>query len=240
VRGAFAVALVAPAVGLGLLQYRVSDAAGEIGFSDPPLYLWSTGAVAILGVLTAIEAVRSGELARVYGSSLVFLVTLLLVIGYFTPENPQAYTVPIGIYLLGLVWSAGQRRAVLSSDARTLLSFGELLAGGVLLGTTLLQAIDEEGLTYHFVLLTESIGYLLFGLMLRRKLMVVPGLAFATVAAALFAFEGEGGGTLPPWAILAIVGGALLALGFLFLVRLDFWQRLQQAAVGWWRDWEEE
>jgi hypothetical protein len=242
VRGSFVAALVAPAVGFGLLAYRVAEAgvdSAPIEFSDPPLYLWSTGTVAIVGVLAAIEAVRSRTLALAYGSSLGFLATLLLVIGYLSPENPQFYTVPVAIYLLGLVLSAGRPGAHLSEDVRGLLAWTEVLAAGILLGTTLLQAIGETGLTYHFVLLGESIAYLLLGLVMRRKLMVVPALAFTTVAAALFAFEGKGGGALPPWAILAMAGGALLALGFLFLVRLDLWQRIQRSAAGWWRGWEE-
>jgi hypothetical protein len=68
--------------------------------------------------------------------------------------------------------------------------------------------------------------------------MVVPALAFAVLSGALFAFEIQAEGAPPPWAILAIVGVALLGLGFLFLVRRDFWQRAQEMAVNWWRTWE--
>jgi hypothetical protein len=241
--GSFAVALVAPAVGFGLLAYRIAEAAADrtsIGFADPPLYLWSTATVAILGVLAVVEAVRSRTLVLAYGSSAVFLITLLLVIAHFSPDNPQAYTVPVAVYLLGLVLTSWRRGTPFSEDVRIVLSSAEVLAGVILLGTTLVQSIGEEHLTYHFLLLGESIGYLILGLLLRRRLVAAPGLAFATVAAALLAVEGSGGGgILPPWAILALAGGALLALGFLFLVRLDIWQRLQRSAIGWWRDWEE-
>jgi hypothetical protein len=68
--------------------------------------------------------------------------------------------------------------------------------------------------------------------------MVVPGLAFAVVAEALFAFEREAGGGLPPSAILALVGGFLLGVGFLFLMRRDPWERAQQTVLGWRTVWE--
>jgi drug/metabolite transporter (DMT)-like permease len=78
------------------------------------------------------------------------------------------------------------------------------------------------------------------GLLLRRRLMVVPALAFAAIAAALFAFEREAEGGVPPWAILAIVGVFLIGVGFLFLVRRDFWERAQRAVLGWGQAWEND
>ena len=80
--------------------------------------------------------------------------------------------------------------------------------------------------------------HLAVGLLLRRRLMVVPGLAFGAIAGALFAFERQAGGGLPPWAILALVGVFLIGAGFLFLIRRDYWERAQRAALGWWQAWE--
>ena len=164
-------------------------------------------------------------------------VRLLLGIGHFRPENPQAYIVPIGLYLLGTARFLSPHRASLPEDLRFLPSLTEIAAAGVLLGTTFLQTFND-GTTYRFVLLGETIAYLAAGLLLRRRLMVVPALAFAAIAGTLFAFELEAEGGVPPWAILAIVGVFLIGAGFLFLVRRDFWERAQRAVIGWWQTWE--
>ncbi|MCJ7510642.1 MAG: zinc ribbon domain-containing protein [Dehalococcoidia bacterium] len=236
-----AVALFAPNIGYGLLAFRASEAA-DIGrtfvISEPPLYLWSMGAVAVFGLLLAAEAWRTRAMAVGYASSVTLLTALLLGIGHFRPENPQAYTVPIGLYLLGTARFLSPHRESLPEDLAFLPNMAEIAAAGVLLGTTFLQAFNDDT-TYRFILLGESIVYLLAGLLLRRRLMVVPALAFAAIAAALFAFERQAEGGVPPWAILAIVGVSLIGVGFLFLVRRDLWERAQRAVFGWWQAWEE-
>jgi hypothetical protein len=236
-----AVALFAPNIGYGLLAFRASEAA-DIGqtfvISESPLYLWSMGAVAVFGLLLAVEAWRTRAVAVGYAASVALLTALLLGISHFRPENPQAYIVPIGLYLLGAARFLSPHRASLPEDFRFLPGLAEIAAAGVLLGTTFLQTFDG-GTTYRFILLGETIAYLAVGLLLRRRLMVVPALAFAAIAGALFAFELEAEGGVPPWAILAIVGVFLIGVGFLFLVRRDFWERAQRVVLGWWQEWED-
>ena len=236
-----ALALMSTGVGFGLLSYRL-DKATDLGLtipvSEPALYLWSTAAVAVLGLVAVAEALRTRSLTIGYAASLVLLVALLLAIGRLRPENPQAYVAPIGIYLLGYARFAGGHAKRLPEEMRTLIAPAELGAAGVLLGTTLIQALGDEGLTYEFVLLAETIVYVLAGLLLRRRLIVLPGLAFAGISGVLFALSGEGGGSLPPWAILAIAGAALLALGSVLLGRRDIWEWAQRQVRGLWRSWE--
>jgi hypothetical protein len=236
-----AVALFAPNVGFGLLSFRISEAT-DIGktlpVAEPPVYLWSTGAVAFFGLLLTTEASRLRSLLLGYAGGVVLLTALLLGIGYLRLENPQPYVVPIGLFLLATARLLSSRRSLLSEDVRIAPEITEITAAIVLLGTTLIQTFGEHGTTYRFVLLGETIAYLLVGLLLRRRFMVVPALACAILSGALFAFEMRAEGAPPPWAILAIVGVALLGLGFLFLVRRDFWQRAQETAVNWWRTWE--
>jgi hypothetical protein len=236
-----AIALFAPNVGFGLLSFRISEATdiGEtLPVAEPPLYLWSTGAVAFFGLLLAAEAGRIRSLLLGYASSVVLLTALLLGIGHFQLENPQPYVVPIALFMLATARLLSDRRKFLPEDVALAPDLTEVTAGVVLLGTTLVQTFGEHGTIYRFVLLGETIAYLLVGLLLRRRLMVVPALAFAALSGALFAFEIQAEGAPPPWAILAIVGVALLGLGFLFLVRRDFWQRAQEMAVNWWQSWE--
>jgi hypothetical protein len=236
-----ALALISTGVGFGLLIFRLDEAADigrTIPLSEPTLYLWSTAAVAVFGLLTVAEALRTRSLPIGYTASLVLLVALLLAIGRLRPENPQAYVVPIGLYLLGYARFAGGHAKRLPEEMRALVTPAELGAAAVLLGTTLVQALGEDGLTYKFLLLGESIVYVLAGLLLRRRLIVLPGLTSAATSAVLFAFSGEAGGGLPPWAILAIAGAALLALGSVLLGRRDLWERAQRQMKGFWRGWE--
>jgi len=195
------------------------------------------GAVAVLGLLVAVEAWRRRSMEAGYASSVVLLVALLLGIGHFRPENPQPYVVPIGLHLLLTSWIFSPRRVRVPEEFRELVKVAEVAAAGLLLGTTFIQTFDD-GTTYRFVLLGETITYLAVGLLLRRRLMVVPGLAFGAISGALFAFERQADGGLPPWAILALVGVFLIGAGFVFLVRRDYWERAQRAALGWWQAWE--
>ena len=236
-----AIALFAPIIGFGLLSFRINEAmdVGEtILIVEPPLYLWSMGAVAFFGLLLAAEAGRIRSLLLGYASSVVLFTALLLGISYFQPENPQAYVVPAGLYLLGTARFLSAHRESLPEDLRFAPDLTEIAAAAVLLGTTLVQTFGEDGTIYRFVLLGETTTYLLVGLLLRRRLMVLPALAFAALSGTLFAFEIEAEDAPPAWAILATVGVVLLGLGFLFLMRRDIWRRAQEIAIGWWRAWE--
>ena len=232
-----AIALFAPNIGYGLLAFRVGEAA-DIGrtyvISEPLLYLWSMGAAAIFGLVLAIEAWRRRSMAVGYASSVILLVALLLASATSGPRTRRP-TCCRSDSISALLFDP--RRVRVPGEFRELVGVAEVAAAALLLGTTFIQTFDD-GTTYRFVLLGESIAYLATGLLLRRRLMVVPALAFAAVAGALFAFERQAGGGLPPWAILGLVGGFLIGVGFLFLMRRDIWERAQRAVLGWWTAWE--
>ena len=107
----------------------------------------------------------------------------------------------------------------------------------MLMGTSLAQTFTEESINYRFVLLGEAVTYLLVGLLFRRRYMVVSAGSFLVLGGALFGLEAQRDYETPPWAILALVGVALLALGFLFMLRRDWLQDSQKLAVGWWNGW---
>src|SRR5436309_2415048 len=83
-----AYALVAPAVGFGLLaaDANTARAKGEL-FETSALYQWSTLATAVVALLALVESsiARRGWLLA--GASAIMLITILLQIGRFHPDN---------------------------------------------------------------------------------------------------------------------------------------------------------
>jgi len=218
----------APTVGLLLLAIQ--------GDPDPvatSLYVTTTAAVGFLGLLLAADAWLYRRLDPTgIGATLAFLLALLMGIGHFRPDNVQAYTVPVALYLLGGTVFLGRAR-VLSDELKPLIPWLELTAAGVLLVPPASEFLASPGLMEVSLLLGEALAVLLLGVGARRRFLVLPGVGFIVVAALRQAFA-TGGGGLPPWAVLAIAGAVVLGVGFSLLLQFDLWLRWHRAMVAWW------
>ena len=105
---AFVYVAAAPVVGWVRLAI-LADPEGFVGedpFEETALYQTAAASVLLLGLLVLAQSwlVRKVELAAgasalLAGASALLMVALLLEIGHFRPDNVQAYTAPLGVYL---------------------------------------------------------------------------------------------------------------------------------------------
>lgn len=218
-----AVLLVKPAARF-LIDWQLLDLVLHRAYGPATLATFLC-ALAFLG-----DAVVTMRRPTGYGASAFFATALLMAIARVTPNNPQAYAVPLGLYLLGLsIYVAYERDLgpVRMPAANTLLSSAVV----VMLGTTFVQSLAHP-LRYILLGLAEGLALLAFTLFLRRRYGVALSLVFLvlTVLRALF----DAANTLPNWAVIGFLGLALLGGGLAILLYRDRFDRWVAAAGARW------
>jgi hypothetical protein len=161
------------------------------------------------------------------------MAALLLGIAIARPGNAQAYTLPAGLYLIGLGLAFRRSRPLIPEH----MDLNELAfaAGSLLLSLPpAIQSFDTEGQGYLLELVV--LGLLLLGLG-----FVVSGRWL--VAAGVLTFTGIGiraltifGSHVPYWLTLALVGMACLGIGVLLLVHRERWDAARRRISRWWLD----
>ena len=233
--GSLALLGAAPVVGLVLLAVR-SDQYALTGVEavETRLYLASTAAVGLLVValLEGFWRYRRTTLAVTAGA--LGLVSLLMGIGHFHPDNVQVYTVPGGVYTLVVAILLGRVRKGLPESLNDLPGWLELSAALAILGPGLLQSF--ENVEFAGVVLGEAVVMLLIGVSMQRRLLVLPAVAFIGAIALRLTYGVAW--VLPSWMMLGIAGAFLLSLGLLLLMGRNTWSRWQQTVASWWMRWE--
>jgi hypothetical protein len=231
---AFAYAVAAPVVGWVRLR-MLADLSGFIGtehFEQTLLYQTSAAsamAVALLMVaLSWLE--RRTEIAA--GATAVMMVALLLEIGHFRPDNVQAYTAPLGVYLLAVGLLSSRVRG-LSEEVRGLIGPTESLAAILIMAPSLMQSFDENAWHYGLILLGEGLGGVGLAIVYRRPWLLGTATGFV-VANGLHYLFFAGGPALPNWAILSLAGTAVMAAGTAILLGRDRWMRWHRTVIAWW------
>ena len=198
---------------------------GAISILEPAL-----GAVtfAIAGVTYAADAAVRRILNLAYLSGGAFVVVIWAVLLWFKVEEIQAYTIPLGLGLVGLGWNERRRGQRFSYEFPTILG---LL---ILMGSAFLQSID--GVSYAVLLLLESLAALAWGVRTRSRGYVrLGGLSLAANAIAQL---GPGFVELPRWVQLGTIGGLLLGGGLAALFRREQLLAARTRLREEWRRWE--
>jgi len=159
-------------------------------------------------------------------------VALLLYIGHFRPDNVQAYTAPLGVYLLAATSLALRLRALPDSIA-VLLQPIQALGAAILMGPSLAQSWDDGGWPYALLLLGEGLLILGVALVQRWAWLLSAATAFIVLDAIRYLFNAAQ--LLPSWAILALAGLLVMAAGVAILLGRERWTLWQQALQDWWR-----
>ena len=231
---AFAYAVAAPVAGWVRLAV-LADPDGFVGtepFEETLLYQTAAASVLLLGLLMMAQwwLVRRVEIA--VGASAVLMVALLLAIGHFRPENVQAYTAPLGAYLLAGAFLA-LRVERLSDEVRLFIGPLEALGAAVLMGPSFVQSFDDDAWRYGLILLGEGLGLVALALVQRRLWLLSTSVTFVVLDGVHYLFF-AGGPALPNWAILAIAGTAVMAAGTAILLGRDRWTDWQRMVEAWW------
>ena len=227
--------LAAPITGwvrLGIL----ADDSGFIGaasFEETALYQTAAGSVLLLGLMAIAQGwmIRRMEIAA--GGTALLMVALLLEIGHFRPENVQAYSAPLGVYLL-LGSMLATRARGLSADVQAILPGVQALGAVVLMAPSLAASWQEGGWPYALILLGEGLFLLTLALVQRRVWLLSTSVGFIVLDAIQYLLSGAE--TLPPWAILAIAGSLVMAAGTAILLGRERWTEWQRSVRTWWEN----
>jgi len=196
-------------------------------------YRTFTFAVFAVALLCGFEAwhLRSRFAAAL--SSIAAISALLLTIAIWQPDSVQAYTLPVGIYLVlfGLV----VRHSLNLVDRHLMLHEAVLLVGvGYIFGPPVSNGLEAGGAGWGFLVLGEGAIFILIGLLLASRWLTVGGvLSMSGVAMRWLAVNT--GETIPYWLTLGGVGLLLLAVGTAMLLVRDQWIRRRDATTNWWR-----
>lgn len=232
---AFAYAIAAPIAGWLRLAVLADDR-GFVGtdrFEETLLYQTAAASVFLLAIMAAAHwwlVQRRVEPAIV--ASALLMVALLLEIGHFRPESAQAYTAPLGAYLLAGAFLS-QRARDLPADAQGLIGPLEALGAALIMGPSFAQSIDDGAWGYGLVLLGEGLFGVMLALVQRRVWLLGIAIGFV-VADGLHYLFFAGGPALPNWAILAIAGVSVMAAGTIILLSRERWTEWQQMVRAWW------
>jgi hypothetical protein len=223
--------LVAPAAGYGMLGSGTEKQiyAGA-PFEESALYQWSTAGVALVGVLATIEASIARRGGAVVLGSAVLAASLLLEIGHIRPDNNQAYTAVIGVYvlLLGLLGLWKFRLLPEFEDAAPAV---EALGAAIIMIPSFREAL-AGGWQYLAILLVESAVFFTISVALRRRLLLGTALLAIVLIAGRALFDVIN--ALPNYIVFLIAGLALLGIGTAILIGRDRWARWEHAILSWW------
>ena len=231
---AFAYAVAAPIAG----WVRLATLTDERGFSGTErfektlLYQTSAASVLLLAILLLAQAWLWRRLSLAAGASALAMVALLLEIGHLRPENAQAYTAPLGTYLLAAALLALRVRG-LPDELRALTGPVEALGALLIMAPSFSQSLDADAWRYGLILLAEALAFVAVALVQRRLWLLGVSLLLAVMDGVHYLFF-AGGPALPNWAILAIAGTAVMAAGTAILLGRDRWTVWQRAVQAWW------
>ena len=174
-------------------------------------------AVSLCGAALAADAVMTLRRPTGYGASAVIMLATLMGLARLDAGNPQAYAIPLGLYLLALATYVAYERDL---GPIRMPAANALLAGAtiVILGTTFVQSLAHP---WRYIFFGLAEGLILLGMtaFLRRRYGVALSLLFVTLTALRAVFDAAR--ALPNWAIIGLLGLALLAVALVILLGRD-------------------
>jgi hypothetical protein len=231
--GGLLYALVAPITGWVRLADLV-DPRGLVDgthFEKTAIYMTVIGSVVVLGLLTFVWSRLQRKLEFAVLASAIFMLALLLTIGHLDPSNIQAYTVPLGLYVIAL-GVFGARSQAVSREWKELSEPGIGVGAVIIMGPSLLAAIKGDGWAYNAILLAEALAFVAMALAQRWPRLLSLSIGFITLDGGyLLLFTGR---PLPTWALLGIAGFVVMAAGTAILMARDRWSVWQRTLTAWW------
>ncbi|MBE0611916.1 MAG: hypothetical protein IH609_21230, partial [Dehalococcoidia bacterium] len=199
---------------------------------------WSLAAT-VLGLLAAAVTAEGIRLKRRWiwtGGSAGLLAALLMAIATRQPENIQAFTAPVGIYLITIALTF-RRSAPLIREHMHVHEAVMVLGALLLVLPPAEQSFEPGGGKFGLELIGIGLGLLAVGLLLHGRWLVAA--AILTLTATSVRMVTGGLFTTPYWLLLGIGGTALIGFGLLVLLERERWDRFRHNVARWWRSVEE-
>ncbi|MCC6628563.1 MAG: hypothetical protein IT340_14325 [Chloroflexi bacterium] len=174
----------------------------------------------------ALRLIWLGEVASAAG--LAWLLHLFLT---QQRTDPQWYALATGLWLVALAIERGRRGDLTIANTLTALS------GIAILGPTLVQSLTgtDTGWRYFLLGLTEAVVFLAVGLRWRLRVSMLVGVLGLGLIAGYQVFDGLR--SLPNWAILGILGSAMLVVAVALLLLRDAIARTGAEVRHQWETW---
>ncbi|MCC6387022.1 MAG: hypothetical protein IT302_06540 [Dehalococcoidia bacterium] len=224
----WAVAALAAGIVLGQRQQALEPGAALVTTREWTL---TAAVVAMSSAAVLAEGFRLGRRALWLPASAGLLAALLMAIATREPANVQAYTAPVGVYLIVIALTYRDTRSLIEPHL-------ELHEAVMLIGALHLvlppaeQSFEPGGGKYGLELIGIGVALLVTGLGLHARWLVAAALLTITATAARLVTGGYF--AVPYWAILGIAGTALIGAGLLILSQRAAWDRFRVGVVEWW------
>jgi hypothetical protein len=233
---ALAAVIAGPDAGHTLLVLALATLGPALAF--PVSRRWSLWGIAgafglaAAAVTVTAEGLRLGTRWVAVPGTMGLLVATLLAIAITEPANVQAYTLPAGLYFIGL--GLTYRRSPELLGPHLLAHELALIAGvAILLLPPAEQSFAPDGGWYGLEVIGLGLALLVAGMVLGARWLVAGGVAALTAVAVRWLFTS---GAVPYWLTLGLVGMALLAVGLLLLLNREWWDAARRRIARWWLD----
>ena len=181
--------------------------------------------VAITATLFAAEAFARRNVWWALPADLFYLISYFMILWELKVDQPQYYS--MGAALLGLAMHYLLTRA--GSQTGTFIA--GMLSQLVLLGTTYIQMVSTEKLSFFVVLFVQSLTVLIYGLTQRSRSLVITPLVFAVLGVMTVIYSALKG--LGPVILIGSTGVLLLGAGIVAVLLRERITRLGEQLSEW-------
>jgi hypothetical protein len=219
----------APLRNLGLSLMLIPLIGATVLTFSLPAPLLGAVTFAIAGLALSADAARRGSVYQAYLGGFSFVAVIWAILLALEVVEPQAYVAPLGIALLGIGWN--ERRREKTGNYRLSTSLGLI----ILLGSSFLQSLPQEGILYAVLLGLESVAVLVWAIYKRTRAYVRPAI-FAFLANGVVQL-GPAFVEMPRWIQIGLTGGTLFGGGLLALFKREELIRTRTKLSEGWKEW---
>lgn len=203
-------------LGLGVLTSLAAAIQGGLDASIP---------VAIAATLFAAEAFALRNVWWALPANLLYLMSYFMILFELNVDEPQFYS--IGAALLGML----MHYLLIRAGSKTGAFLAGMLSQLVLLGTTYIQMLSTERLSFFFVLFIQSMVVLIYGLIQRSRSLVITPIVFAVIGVMTVVYSALKG--LGPVILIGSTGVLLLMAGIVAVLMRERITRLGEQLSDW-------
>jgi len=180
---------------------------------------------AITATLFAAEAFARRNIWWALPANALYLVSYFMILLELKVEEPQYYS--IGAALLGMLMHYLLTRA----GSKTGALIAGMLSQLVLLGTTYIQMVAANKLSFFFVLFIQSMIVLIYGLIQRSRSLVITPIVFAVLGVMTVIYSALKG--LGPVILIGSTGVLLLMAGIVAVLLRERITRIGEQLSEW-------